>query len=204
MNLYLRIALPLMLGSILLAACKPDPCEALTCENGGVCNGGECDCPEGFTGPACNISLDPCANKGCDSLRTQSCISSGAEALCICRDGFEGTLCQSEWADKYAGTYICQESCNGTGISFNVTVTKGPEFKRITIGNFSNRQTATQSARVVARLNDPEVLEIYEQFMPFGKVQGIGSRDGSGNLSLVYTIISGKDTLSCSALLVRQ
>lgn len=36
--------------------CKPDnPCDLITCQNGGTCNNGRCKCPEGYEGEFCEI-----------------------------------------------------------------------------------------------------------------------------------------------------
>jgi len=45
-------ALGLSLIITLLSACK-EPCEEITCENGGACIEGTCECPEGFSGEFC-------------------------------------------------------------------------------------------------------------------------------------------------------
>ena len=46
-----------MLG--LFACKKDDPCENITCLNGGTCANGECSCPTGYTGPDCSQLLIP-------------------------------------------------------------------------------------------------------------------------------------------------
>ncbi len=53
----------LILGMFLFfAACEdeetnqPDPCAAITCQNGGTCNNGTCACPSGFSGTNCEIN----------------------------------------------------------------------------------------------------------------------------------------------------
>lgn len=52
----LSIMFLLMLGMI---SCQGDPCEGSMCANGGVCLDGSCDCPEQFTGRACDEQATP-------------------------------------------------------------------------------------------------------------------------------------------------
>lgn len=55
-----------------------DPCKGVGCLNGGVCNEGECLCPEGFIGENCE-STDPSFNKPiieCGANWTQDCFNS--------------------------------------------------------------------------------------------------------------------------------
>lgn len=49
--------------STLQSCSKDDPCESITCQNGGTCVNGECDCPEGYTGPSCASEMAPSAIK---------------------------------------------------------------------------------------------------------------------------------------------
>ncbi|XP_072026406.1 uncharacterized protein [Amphiura filiformis] len=76
-----------------LPKCVPE------CHNGGVCNVfHQCECPDGYYGPACKQALcDPhCYNGG-------SCVAPG---LCMCPLGFIGDACQ---------TAFCQNNCNQHG-----------------------------------------------------------------------------------------
>lgn len=36
-----------------------DPCAGIVCLNGGTCVNGECDCPDGYSGPACGDQVTP-------------------------------------------------------------------------------------------------------------------------------------------------
>lgn len=51
--------LPLLLGLWLLGSgCQEAPCEMVTCENGGTCIDGTCECIPGFVGDQCQF-FDP-------------------------------------------------------------------------------------------------------------------------------------------------
>ncbi len=62
---YYLFAFTSILSLALLApACKDDDtpadaCASVTCENGGTCADGTCFCPDGFSGPNCEVE-DPC------------------------------------------------------------------------------------------------------------------------------------------------
>ncbi len=186
-----------------VSGCKSDPCEVRSCQNGGVCIDGFCDCPEGFVGVNCELSTDPCLNKNCHPTQAADCVSNNdGEALCICEDGFEGELCEDLWTDKYVGQYYVAEVINGTSTQeFFARIESGPRFKQLTISNFHNQTSSGTSAKIVVNLLQANVFDIYEQFMTFGVVTGAGSYQlSTGNLSLNYQIIeSSGDTLNCVA-----
>jgi len=52
----------ILLAYLLLAGCSKnnaDPCENVSCLNGGTCANGTCNCPEGFTGSDCSQEKTP-------------------------------------------------------------------------------------------------------------------------------------------------
>jgi len=66
-----------------------DLCENITCLNGGKCDDGKCDCPEGFTGPSCETE-DLCVTQNIECLNDGVCI----DGECDCPDGFIGDRCE--------------------------------------------------------------------------------------------------------------
>lgn len=70
---------------------EPDPCQNVTCQNGGTCDDGSCQCPEGFSGVNCEIvpEPDPCESIICEN--GGSCV----DGLCECPPGFTGEFCQT-------------------------------------------------------------------------------------------------------------
>jgi len=55
----IQFMVALMLAFFSITSCQEDPCDNLLCVNGGICNEGKCDCPEGFGGSNCNEHLAP-------------------------------------------------------------------------------------------------------------------------------------------------
>jgi hypothetical protein len=56
------VALPFVILPFIMSACKKDPCEGVTCQNGGTCVGtGACSCATGYEGTTCEKQLVPTA-----------------------------------------------------------------------------------------------------------------------------------------------
>lgn len=191
--------------ALLCGGCGEDPCANLTCQNGGVCLDGTCDCPEGFTGVNCELSLDPCLRQDCNPGSTAECVSNGSEARCVCEPGYEGARCQQQWTDKFLGRFEVFETC-GTSEEqvFFAEVESGPRFQQITLTNFHNQASALTSAKVVADLVQGQVGAITDQFMTFGKVDGSVNYLATSELRLTYIIATEPDTLVCVATYVPQ
>ncbi|KAG8579549.1 hypothetical protein GDO81_010938 [Engystomops pustulosus] len=73
-------------------ACSLEPCPS-----GRMCvelaNGGySCLCHSPFTGPKCNLGIDPCASSSCKLGRMCSAMSNGFS--CSCPPGFQGERCE--------------------------------------------------------------------------------------------------------------
>lgn len=107
------------IASLGLASCDTDSdaCKDVTCENGGTCIDGTCECPEGFGGTDC--SMDYCAAVVCDATGgTLTPSSTGCD--CVCEEGYEGEDCATEERAKFVGSYlasgtaVCPVSGNGT------------------------------------------------------------------------------------------
>ena len=195
------VGLVLFISILGWMGCGADPCASRDCQNGGICIDGRCDCPEGFVGGDCELSVDPCVTKNCNPNQTQRCASNGSSALCVCEDGFEGDLCDAQWTDKYLNRYEVVEICNGKTNQFFSDVEFGPRFKQVTFTNFHNERSSTSGAKVVVNLVQSEVFDLFEQFMPFGVVTGAGSFSSTNmTIGLNYQIIeTDGDTLACSA-----
>lgn len=87
--------------------------------------GNICDCPPGFTGPQCDVVINPCTATSCINGGTCSPLGGGTFE-CICPAGLEGSTCQTDINECMAtpspclnggtctnsfGSYMC--SCQG-------------------------------------------------------------------------------------------
>ncbi|MEZ4688433.1 MAG: calcium-binding EGF-like domain-containing protein [Bacteroidia bacterium] len=179
-----------------------DECADISCENGGICVDGRCDCPTGFTGQRCEVKIDPCTQLQCVNADTCLVDNQGV-ARCMCKQGYEGIRCDSIWTSKYLGAFNVAEDCGSTS-TFQVNIVTGPRFGEITIENFHNEAGTGGTAKVVAQSITSNTLYIPEQFMHFGRVEGSGSfGPGSSRFTLEYTVISNQDTLDCLAVFTR-
>jgi len=68
-------------------------CEKVTCQNGGNCINGTCNCPSGYTGDRCQTKIQP--NDPCKNI---SCLNGGIcrDGNCDCPSGYTGNRCQTK------------------------------------------------------------------------------------------------------------
>lgn len=84
------ILAPFIFITLLFSACtQQDPCTDITCMNGGTCDNGTCDCPDGYSGTLCEVY---------DSCFTVTCLNGGTcdNGTCDCPDGYGGADCSTE------------------------------------------------------------------------------------------------------------
>ena len=116
-------------------------CKDVVCNNGGICEDGTCDCPNGFSGASCdvedlcitqNVSCQNggvCVDGECDcetNYRGENCQTycvngsfSAANSTCNCFPGWEGDGCTVESRDAWIGSYTqtntdCNPTASGT------------------------------------------------------------------------------------------
>jgi len=44
---------------LFIGSCSNDPCKGVTCQNGGTCQSGSCNCPAGYSGSSCQTINTP-------------------------------------------------------------------------------------------------------------------------------------------------
>ena len=72
--------------STILTSC--DQCEGINCSNGGKCEKGECECPDGFSGDRCELE-DKCLTGAVNCQNDGVCV----DGKCDCPEGYEGADC---------------------------------------------------------------------------------------------------------------
>lgn len=82
-----------------------------------------------------------------------------------------------------------------------MSVQVGPDPGQITLSNFSNEQPNNIPAKVVGILLTSTAFRIYQQFMPFGEVEGQGGLRQDGAIEFSYSVIMNGDTSNCKVLL---
>ena len=58
-----------------------------------------CDCINGYSGNNCQIA-PPCNQSPCNTGNTDECQNLNGNAICVCKTGFNGALCQNTIADS--------------------------------------------------------------------------------------------------------
>ena len=94
------LTLSLLLGSLFLLQNCSEPCDDVDCGENGTCVEGICNCDTGYSGANCQVNV--CDSVDCGENGTCD-LSSGA---CLCDEGYEGERCETEFREKYYGTFI--------------------------------------------------------------------------------------------------
>lgn len=98
-NIKLLLILLGLCATILLnQSCTEDPCDDIVCQNGGTCDTGDCDCPDGFSGTTCEIQ-DLCFGITCEYDGV--CV----EGTCECSE-LNSTFIVGSWKVVENGTII--------------------------------------------------------------------------------------------------
>jgi len=145
-------------STVTYVACKKDKCKDLTCENGGVCSNGVCNCPANYSGTRCEVA-GPCANIACQN--GGSC-NNGA---CYCPTGYEGNYCESEVRTKFKKTWNASDSNSFNNFAvalYHPIIANGPSIAQVAItllcdGAFSHDVIGTVSGdSIIIALQTPD------------------------------------------------
>src|SRR5690606_9067709 len=165
---------------ITFSSCKKevDPCENVTCINGGVCHEGTCNCPTGYSGVNCQI-VDPCVNVNCQNGGVCN------NGTCNCPTSYEGTTCQTPARDKFLGSYSGSETCDSGPWSYNISLSISSNINEIIIGNLYGI-----GFNVTGTLVSNTTINIPQQAL--GSYQVSGTATISANFMIVvFTVVDG-------------
>lgn len=132
------LALVLMSSAMYFQSCGDTTCDTVTCQNGGDCKDGVCECPEGFTGEFCECPVCP---------DNSTCNSAGE---CECDLGYEantaGDACVAiRSRTGFLGSYVAEDVCAGLPALPTYTVVVSADVDSIhhfLIENFGNITTS--------------------------------------------------------------
>lgn len=130
-------------------------CKDVSCENGGECEDGVCECPIGFSGENCEIEDKcitnnvVCENEGecidgvCDCARNyygESCETHcvngkfiKSSESCECYPGWAGSPCETELRLDWIATYDLTSNCNQAGDEMVISAMEHPNADSVDI-----------------------------------------------------------------------
>lgn len=121
------MALVLMCVGMFFAQSCTDNCDSVTCQNGGTCTDGLCDCPTGFGGDNCENAI-ACSVVTCGTNASCEVDATSGIAECYCNAGYETDAageCTVQIRNRYTGggitNYNAQNDVCTTG-TFQYTV----------------------------------------------------------------------------------
>jgi len=97
-----------LIGAMTITLTSCDECKDVTCDNGGTCAEGVCECPADYYGDACETK---CVN------------GTYSDGACGCDAGYEGDGCETESRAVMIGTYLGSDACSSTGATSSYTST---------------------------------------------------------------------------------
>lgn len=162
-----------LVGALTLTLTSCDECKDVTCDNGGSCSEGTCECTDNFYGDACEVE---CVN------------GTYADGTCGCDAGYEGEACDVESRADMIASYSVADVCSASGAdSYECDITaSSASADGILISDFwaifVNDVTATVSG---------DEITIAEQ-EPDGdgwKVSGSGTYNEDGTIDFDYNIV---------------
>ncbi len=139
-----------LIGAMTMTLTSCDECADITCENGGTCEEGVCQCTDNFFGDACEVE---CVN------------GTYASGSCLCDAGYEGDACTVLSREDMIGSYIGSDACSNTGATdaYNSSVAESSSFDDGVLINglwdtfFENNITGTVDGDVITIPNqDPD------------------------------------------------
>lgn len=183
----INLLLVAVTGAAMLTFSSCDDCKDVTCENGGECVDGTCECAENYYGDACETY---CVN---------GTFESGA---CTCDAGYEGDGCTVMSRDKFLGSYSVSDACSASGSSsFTITLaTSSADHQTVLIsnfwGSFVNNVVATVDGDDITIANQEPDSDGYT-------VSGTGTYN-DGVINVTYSVSDGTNVDNCTSTWTKQ
>ncbi|GAB5539722.1 MAG: hypothetical protein Salg2KO_18250 [Salibacteraceae bacterium] len=180
-----------LIGAMTLTLTSCDECKDVTCDNGGVCEEGVCQCTDNFFGDACEVE---CVN------------GSYADGTCTCDAGYEGEACTVLSREDMIGTYSGNDACSSTGASdsYNSSVAassasdEGVLITGLWDGFFINNITGTVDGDVITMPNQEPDSDGYT-------IEGTGTySDGTISWSFTVTETTTNTVDQCTMTATKQ
>lgn len=192
MKKYIVMAfMALMAGfAFTFQSCKgdPDPCEELTCQNGGNCTEGTCECPEYFFGEVCE----------------DRCVSGAYEnGACNCSNGYEGETCETQMRQKFIGSWSTYEKCANLPNEYNYTMVGDISSEGILVFTIDNFRDDTGNPLVLCTVDKDNTQAFVIEDQPFGsngqRVEGTGGFNAtSDTITIDYKLSFGNGAEFCT------
>lgn len=133
---------------------------------------------------------DPCKNVTCQNGVT--CV----DGNCRCSLPWEGSKCEVDARDKFAGAWRGTENCGGEILNVNSVITKSVEARNIVIdGNITAQLTSSTSFNILTQVINAAGTAV--------NISGNGSLNGNTlNITITYSVGGGAET--CQYTLNRQ
>ena len=166
-----------------LSSCT-DECKDITCENGGTCNEGVCECADGYFGTSCETA---CVN---------GTVAAGA---CDCNAGYEGESCDIESRADMVGSYSVADACSASGTaSYEVSMTTGSaSADQLRVSGFW--EIFVNSVLVTVNGDDLTIAE-QEPDSDGWKVSGTGTYNENNTITWSYSITDPSGSVdACTA-----
>ena len=174
-----------LIGAMTMTLTSCDECADVTCENGGTCEEGVCQCPDNFFGDACEVE---CVN---------GTYGSGS---CTCEAGYEGDACSVVSRDAWVGLFNGDDGC---GFTYESTVSEnGSAIDEVSISDFGGLDV-TIIGKII---NSTEITIETQTDASSREFSGYGTLASTGNtINITYTVKFDNGTQgTCTVVYTRK
>jgi hypothetical protein len=211
-------------GAMTVSSCKKDPCKNVTCQNGGICQDGNCKCNPPWEGPRCEVKKDPCENVTCqnggvcqdgnckcnppwegprcevkkDPCENVTCQNGGTcqDGNCKCNLPWEGSRCEVDAREKFVGSWRGTINCGDRPRQVTISITKSNTPTRIIIDGEVRGELTSSSAFDIPN-------QTFDIDGTSATIYGSGSLNGN-QLTLTYVVTIEGAAITCTGTYNKQ